>query len=606
MNKTARNRDSSFKSGRSGVTNVKSFKHGDKSFLNKDAKPFSIKTGKNHSNKSKPGKAKDFSSWKNSVDTDDKGKTNWNQLKTQMKSLREQRKKNKKQTFYDSYKEVKLLWEKLRLHSCKPEDKGKLCAQIMTLIKGNIKTIVKSHDMARIVQWLVKLGSDNIREQIFSEISEDLIDMSKNKYSKHTIKSLLQHCSPSIKKKLIGKCCRNIYGLTCNKVSAPLVQEMFRLAGPSERQSMVNEFYGGIASDINLETAPVDDEVTKALLNKSCKFLTTLVDKGHNLHLDLVHSVLYDYLLKCNESNKKEMINNLKSHFRSFMSSKDGIKIFSMILFEMSAKEKKGVVKEFKTDIKDIALGEHSSMALLLLIDSVDDTVLIKKAVVPGIIEHLESIASDEHGRKILIYLMVHRDSKYFHPKDIEWLSQFDSSPNVKKDSEQKIHEIQEALIVPLSEKIKENPKFWFNSSSIAMVTLSIIKVLKGEHRASVLSSVTDFITDKESFIAENDNKFLVVEHSGTHMVLKKIIANDQTIENETETFSSILVEKLNNLIIETWIGTNRGCFILVALLETKIPAVIEKLKKKVNKVSERLNSQSSKGSQVLKKVLIG
>lgn len=38
----------------------------------------------------------------------------------------------------------------------------------------------------------------------------------------------------------------------------------------------------------------------------------------------------------------------------------------------------------------------------------------------------MDKIAMDEHGRKVILYLVAWRDSSYFHPHDIELLKRGD------------------------------------------------------------------------------------------------------------------------------------------------------------------------------------
>lgn len=39
----------------------------------------------------------------------------------------------------------------------------------------------------------------------------------------------------------------------------------------------------------------------------------------------------------------------------------------------------------------------------------------------------MDKIAMDEHGRKVILYLVAWRDSSYFHPHDIQLLKKGDS-----------------------------------------------------------------------------------------------------------------------------------------------------------------------------------
>lgn len=44
------------------------------------------------------------------------------------------------------------------------------------------------------------------------------------------------------------------------------------------------------------------------------------------------------------------------------------------------------------------------------------------KMLMPELLGDLWSLASDEYGRKVVLYLVAHRDPLYFHPTEVDML----------------------------------------------------------------------------------------------------------------------------------------------------------------------------------------
>jgi len=49
------------------------------------------------------------------------------------------------------------------------------------------------------------------------------------------------------------------------------------------------------------------------------------------------------------------------------------------------------------------------------------------QTIIPEILKNLEAIATNEHGRKVILSLVAWRDSSYFHPRDIDLMKKGES-----------------------------------------------------------------------------------------------------------------------------------------------------------------------------------
>ena len=250
-------------------------------------------------------------------------------------------------------------------------------------------------------------------------------------------------------------------------------------------------------------------------------------------------------------------------------------------------------------------MSEYGYLILLALFDSVDDTVLIKKIIFSEIQNDLTDIALNDHGKHVILYLVARRNSHYFAPSIVKYLEQGDNNATSKKPAHIREKELLDLISDSLLESVIINTPIWMSNSSIAMITLAILKVGTKEKLEKAFEAITIFITDLKSKIKEGDEEYKPIEHAGLHMMLKKLIQNDKELQEKGEsTFGKILVNHLETNIIEEWIECNRGCFLFVLLLENGTVPTVNTILSKLKPVMNILKSKSNPGAKILLKKL--
>lgn len=104
------------------------------------------------------------------------------------------------------------------------------------------------------------------------------------------------------------------------------------------------------------------------------------------------------------------------------------------------------------------------------------------------------------------------------------------------------------------------------------------------------MTSVANYLIDSNNKVEDKDVKVPVYEHSGLHMVLRKIIGHDKILLKNNEsmihfivkivfliilillyffiflaTFSEILSSIITEETLKSWVQCNRACFLLIA-----------------------------------------
>lgn len=195
-----------------------------------------------------------------------------------------------------------------------------------------------------------------------------------------------------------------------------------------------------------------------------------------------------------------------------------------------------------------------------------DDTKALKKSVFDPIFAEIETIVSNEWGRKIIDWFVAPGDTARFHPQTIALIEE--GLKYSKKDKEVRRAELLEQVNEVLCKTIAENAYFWLRGGHIAITTLNILKNCTGEAAKAALDAVAEVICDVDWKVApkevEEEKKEVIdikkllepktddsneekkvpdlvigVEHAGLHIALKKFF--------KIASFPASLAAKLTN-----------------------------------------------------------
>ncbi|KAF5284397.1 hypothetical protein FQA39_LY17072 [Lamprigera yunnana] len=543
-------------------------------------------------------------------------KPDWNKIKQEKKDLRIKRKKTN--TLFDVVMEAKKVFEIVRSKGLKRDISQRTQSinklHYMFVGKEQYLKLVFAHDTARIVQFLFKYGHEKIRNEMANELIPICGKMIQSKYGRNCFKSMLKYGNHEIRSAAIKKLYGNAIKFTSHLVTALVFEYAYSTwATTQQKCDFVQEFFGDIYKQVkdpnikhlrdvyknspNMKMAAL--QATKANLSRVLN--KDLLDSG------LIQTVLCQYLSECSPEDKVELISQLAPHIVVISNSKDGVKAAMQCIWYGNNKDRKVIMKALKEHIMDLSMHEHGHYTVIALLDAVDDTVLLNKMILTKILSDVNSLVQNEHGRKILLWLIAPADSTHFHPLLINQLAVGRDVSTSKKAVDQRRQELLNYAMFTLANEVISNTSFWVSTASIAMVTLSIIKSAPSEFLQDVLNAIAKTITNVNWSIKkdESDSEILGVEHSGLHMILKKVILHDKVFsEVQKPTFSTSLLNEISDTTVEKWLTLNRGCFLFVILYENNPKIIREQLKERVCLHLKELQENHSSGAKLLLKKL--
>ncbi|KAK0167031.1 hypothetical protein PV327_004480 [Microctonus hyperodae] len=537
-------------------------------------------------------------------------KPDWKVFKKEKKELREKRKSKKLNEVYDVSVKAKQIGEKLREANCTPAEREKLCSQLFTLFNGNFNKLVFTHDMSRIVQWLLKYCDEKIRQSIVDEIQPSIVLMLQSTYAKKCIQKASKYGNKQIGQKILTACNGNVVKLMSHTIASPIVDAIYtKWADEKTKNYFKQEFFG------DMYTQSKDDKITtlkdvfgvatdmKSATLSAVKINLLRVLNKNLMGSALIQAVLVEYLTLCSEEDRSELIVMLRNSIVELSKTKDGAKVAMLCIWHGTPKDRKLSLKAIKDNVQDLATSEHGHLILMAMFDSIDDTVLMKKILIPELLSSLNGLILSEYGKKVILYLVARRDTQHFHPDFIALLQEGDGNAVSKKSAEIREKELLQAVIDSFLESITTETSVWLANGSIAMVTLAILKAGHGEKLTDAFTAITEYLIDINSVIEEGETKYSAVEHPGLHMMLKKLICADKKlIEKNESTFGEILIAKLDDSIIQRWIEFNRGCFLLILLLENESESVASNLISILKNSQKSLKCKKHSGASILLK----
>lgn len=531
-------------------------------------------------------------------------KTDWLKLRKEKKELKKTRKAKKLQDdkLYNLVLQAKQTYEKLRRSDCSQEHRMKLTRTLHNRLEGLYSKIIFTHDISRVIQCMIKHCESDVRQAILREIKSSIVEMVQAKYAKNCVKAILKYSSQEIRNEIVSTFYGHIIKLMSHNVSAPIIELVYSSwCKDDDKVYFKQEFYGDMykqAKDKAVKTLSDVFETARdmksATLSAVKANLIRILNKGL-IHSTLLHTILWEFFCACSAEDRSELIVMLRSSIVALTQTKMGAKVAVQCIWHSNNKDRKIILKAFKENVESICTSEHGYITLLALFDSIDDTVIVKKIILAELQKKLVDITLNEYGRHVILYLVARRDSHYFSPNVVEYLSQGDNNSTSKKPADVREKELLEAIINSLLKPITADVATWLSNSAIAMVTLAILKVGSGEKLNAAFESIAKFIS--------NDAECNVVEHPGLHMMLKKLIQNDkELLKKGTSTFGEILISQLTTEVLEKWIECNRACFLLVLLAENESEKAVSMLFTKLKSLGTKLKSQKSPGALILLK----
>uniref|UniRef100_A0A4W4GS70 PUM-HD domain-containing protein n=1 Tax=Electrophorus electricus TaxID=8005 RepID=A0A4W4GS70_ELEEL len=507
-------------------------------------------------------------------------KPKWNEVKQKKRELKQSRQMNDRKETYHVVNRAKQVWEMVRRKDCDKRKRAKLMKELQGLVHGKIKAIAFAHDSTRVLQCFIQFGNDEQREEIFNELKDYLVELSKSKYARNIVKKFLMYGS----KQQVGEVMVAFKGkvrqmLRHSEASSVVEYAYNDKAVLSQRLMLTEELYGNTFKVCKSTVCPTIEKVLESNPDK----LESIMEEMKQILTPM------------------EMIESIRESVVYMAHTHDGARVAMHCLWHGTAKDRKLIVKTMKTYIAKFAMGEYAHLVLLAAFDCIDDTKLVKQAIISELVASLFEVISNKHGKKVLLYLLSPRDPAHLLPEIIQLLTKGDGNAHSKKDVAVRRRELLEAVSPPLLKHLTENTRDMVTDKACSVAVSDILGSAVGDLRpameAVALLAAHDFVPGGV------EGQLHMAEHPAGHLVLKWLIEQDAKMKaaEREERFSRVLLETVGLEKLKTWISANRGAIVLSCLLQSTDEDTAEEVKVALQSILPELQKiQRSKGVEAL------
>ncbi|XP_034997321.2 pumilio homolog 3 [Hippoglossus stenolepis] len=538
--------------------------------------------------------------------TEEEIKKNRQQMK---KDLKKNRQQAERKDMFEIICHAKQVWGSLRRKKCDEDVKKKLMKELHDLIRGKTKQMAFAHDSVRVLQCFLQFGSHEQRREVFDELKDDVIGLCKSQYGRHVVKKLLMYGNKELLAAVIQTFKGHVRTMLRHSAASSIIEYAYNdKAVLAQRLMLTEELYGTTFIVCKSSVCNTIEKVAEAnpgklnnIIDEMKQSLTPMATKEQVIKHSLVHKVFLDFFLFSPEKPRTEMIESIRESVVYMAHTHDGARVAMHCFWHGTAKDRKVIIKTMKTFMVKFATGEFGHLVLLALFDSVDDTKLVKQAVLSEILLSLDEVINNKYGKKVLLYLLSPRDPAHLLPEIIKVLEKGDGNAHSKKEPAIRRKELLEVVSPLLLDYLRDNAGTMVMVKSTSVTVSDILASACGDLRPAMTAVAQ--LANEELVPGGIDGRLHMAEHPAGHLVLKWLIEQDMTLSEaeKEERFGRILVDTVGTDKMKSWVKVNRGAMVLCSLLNSCDKSVSAEVKEALRSITSQLSSiTNNKGAEIL------
>ncbi|CAZ80289.1 unnamed protein product [Tuber melanosporum] len=516
----------------------------------------------------------------------------------------------------------KRIWEQLRRTKLAPEERKKLIAELGQLIKGRVNGLVFRHDASRIVQSALKYGDKTTKTNITTELKGSYVSLAQSSYGKYLVVKILHYGTPENRKMVVQEFYGHVRKLTKHREAALVIEDVFReYATPQQKSALLQEFYGvEFAIFKDLKHKPSLKELLEKSPEKRTVIMKSLFDQIHGVIkkgatiFTILHKAMLEYTLntRAGTTETTEFMELVKEHVADIAFTKDGSQVVIRCMALGTAKDRKVMIKALKPEAISLARSEYGYLVLLSILETVDDTVLVVKSLLPEFQKRLQELACDKYGRTPLLYPFSERHPRVVPRPALAVLEEIEKlrESTSKKDPATRQSELRTHFSQPFLQCIAEHAEELIRDSFGCQFITEVLLGSTGD-KSPALQALASTAAGNPKTADDGDDPH-VVNTAAVGRMYKTLVTGGHYSSKENKVisitpplnFHSLLWEQIRPHV-NAW-AAGAGSFVVVALLEAEgFPARQEVVKalnrKKLRKAAEEAGN---KGANVMLGIL--
>ena len=486
------------------------------------------------------------------------------------------------------------------------------------------------HDSVRVIQCALKYATKEQKKQIVEELRGSYRELTESKYGKFLVGKLVM-VDNSARDVIVGEFVGGVKRMIKAPEAGWILDDVYRgAATPSQKALLLREWYGPefvvfggkdtveeVDADLAriLETSP---EKRAPIMSHLKEMINLLVQKK-TTGFAMLHDAMLQYFLntKAGSPEQSEILELLKDDeegdcVRNLAFTKSGSRLVCLALAHGNAKDRRNILKFFKTHVRLMAADANACHVLLTAYEVIDDTVMTAKALFPELLA--KEMTAEERGTELMSMVghVVPRMALLFSmaPEPPKWLvteeetNIIEEVRNIRKETSKKApekrrKELVEALSQSLLDLITEQAVTLAQSSFGCQFMTEVLLGGIGE-KQKALEAVLD-VVDEGSAVVDTPpfGRLLktLVQGGRFDPVSKKVVPADPPLM-----FHDMLYERIASKDEKAILGWASGAnsWVILSMLETEDFSHAEKLRIFLSKHNAALSSNNTGTKKIL------
>ncbi|KIX94470.1 uncharacterized protein Z520_09856 [Fonsecaea multimorphosa CBS 102226] len=552
----------------------------------------------------------------------------------------------------DSIARSKKIWERLRRKSHVPkQERDELVKELFQIISGRVKDFVFKHDSVRVIQCALKYATPDQRRQITTELKGSYRELAESKYAKFLIAKMVVGDDAS-RDAVVEEFYGHVKRLIRHPEASWIVDDIYRtIATKQQRAIMLREWYGPEfvifgkskthdASENEQVTAELSDILTehpekRGPIMSHLREMTNQLVQKKTTGFTILHDALLQYFLNCKPGSPEltEFFSMLRDDeegdiYKNLAFTKSGSRLLCLCLAHGNSKDRRGMLKFFKTHIKLLASDQYGHNVLLTAFEVVDDTVMTSKTIFPELLSkdleaearEQELLAQVEHltARTPLLYLMA--------PEAPKWLITHETAALIsevreirketsKKDPETRRIELVKYIAQPLLDLITNQARYLAQSTfGCQFITETVFGCAGFGEVQAALGAIADLAAEAVEGKEQQEENDRILGTPAVGRMLKALVqggrfnkaTNSIQLVDPPLKFDELLFQKIQlkggDDEIVAW-ANGPNSFVVVAMLEAENFEKKEDLVEVLRKHTRELDQENKGAAIILEKI---
>jgi pumilio family protein 6 len=392
---------------------------------------------------------------------------------------------------------------------------------------------------------------------------------------------MVEYCDDEEQKKqLMSITMQKINKHVMHIYASEVVEHMYDLGTMREKKQLIHSFYGNLflilqenksksIRKLIKEKPMLKDSVVEKLESLSHKF----IEKGLIRHT-IVQAILYDYFSISTDEQQLELLTLLTENFPALLGSKPGLKVACGLFAIASSKDRRAIIKLVKPLVEEMSTNQVSSLFLLYVSLTLDDTVMSRKSVVNTLVKTYQDIKEDKSATILYSCLLTgieHPVRNAITKTKLKALMQNYKKTTSKKEESVRRKEIMINLADEIAEHMEKDLVEQLCSSK-PFVVVSLIYYFIEQNEGEDFMDTLYRTLEKQITSYKDSNKIPVVAHASVHRLIKELIVDEINMKKEdpsrdlhfTEAICKILKKDIDTHLIE------RSVFLLATIAQNE------------------------------------